>query len=63
MEADVYVNNTRDYKCYYPQTDSKYYDNNCGLAVIVMDAKWFNNKFSKSIDEVREEIRVPGIYQ
>lgn len=60
MDPDVYVNNSREYGWYYPQRGSKYSSTNCGPAVIVMAAKWFDKSFPKTIDEVREEIGIPG---
>lgn len=59
MEAEKYVDNSRDYEWYYPQDQSEDPDHNCGPAVIVMAARWYDNNFSKTIDEVREEIGIP----
>ena len=57
--ASKYESINRDYDWYFDQRDTGEYSNaNCGPTVAVMAAKWYNQDFAKTPEEVRNEFDI-----
>ena len=58
-----YIGINRDYDWYIDQSDTgKCSDVNCGPAVAVMAAKWYDKDFARTVEDARNEIYNGGVF-